>query len=86
MFQSFKSVKRRNRLEGKNLSKKENDKWDIEIIEGIKPYTLHLTLFKSRLNIEDDKGNKIAIDKRDNSIKIQRWGNVEWHRGEDEPK
>jgi hypothetical protein len=71
----------------KKLPKKElKNEWDIEITEGDKPYTLHLQLFKSRLNIDDGQGNKIAIDKRDNAIKIQRWGNVEWHRGEDEPK
>ena len=54
--------------------------WKVEITEGGKTYTLTLKLFKSRLNIEDEHGNKIAVDKRDKWIKIQRWGNVEWHR------
>jgi hypothetical protein len=55
-------------------------KRDIEIIEGSKSYKLHLTLFKSRLDIEDDEGNKIAVDKRDDAIKIEPWGNVKFHR------
>ncbi|MGD0977878.1 MAG: hypothetical protein ABR962_01925 [Candidatus Bathyarchaeia archaeon] len=54
--------------------------WKVEIVEGDKKYTLKLELFKSRLNIEDEEGNKIAVDKRDGCIKIERWGNVEWHR------
>jgi hypothetical protein len=53
---------------------------DIEITEGSKTYRLHLTLFKSRLNIEDEEGNKVAVDKRDGKIKIEPWGNVEFHR------
>jgi len=56
--------------------------WQVDIIEGGKKYILTLKLFKSRLDIEDEEGNKIAVDKRDNWIKIQRWGNVEWHREE----
>jgi len=43
-------------------------------------YNLTLTHFKSRLNIEDEEGNKIAVDKRDGCIKIEKWGNVDWHR------
>jgi hypothetical protein len=53
---------------------------DVEITEASKTYKLHLTLFKSRLNVEDTEGNKIAIDKRDGKIAIQKWGNVEFHR------
>lgn len=58
-------------------------KWgkDITITEGNKDYPLKLELYKSRLIIKDDEGNKIAVDKRDNWIKIQPWGNVAWHRG-----
>ena len=52
----------------------------IDITEGDKEYPLTLKLFKSRLVIEDNEGNKVAIDKRDNWIKIERWGNVDWHR------
>lgn len=54
--------------------------WQVDIIEGNKEYTLTLKLYKSRLNIEDEEGNKIAVDKRNGCIKIERWGNVEWHR------
>lgn len=59
-------------------------KWEreIEITEGNREYSLTLKLFKSRLVIEDGEGNKVAIDKRDNWIKIERWGNVDWHREE----
>lgn len=56
------------------------DTWRVAITEGNKKYSLTLTLFKSRLNIEDEEGNKIAVDKRDGCIKIERWGNVDWHR------
>lgn len=55
-------------------------KWKVEITEGAKTYALKLTLFKSRLNIEDEEGNKIAVDKRDGKIRIEKWGNVDWHR------
>ena len=53
---------------------------DIEIVEGDKTYKLHLILFKSRLNIMDEEGNKIAIDKRDGKFVIEPWGTVEFHR------
>jgi len=62
-----------------------NKKWDIEITEGNKTYKLHLTLFKSRLDIEDEQGNKIAVDKRDRKIVIEPWGNVEFHREDRHP-
>lgn len=57
-------------------------KWEkeITITEGNKGYPLSVKLFKSRIVIEDKEGNKVAIDKRDNWIKIERWGNVDWHR------
>lgn len=57
-------------------------KWkkEITITEGNKDYPLSVKLFKSRIVIEDKEGNKVAIDKRDNWIKIERWGNVDWHR------
>ena len=54
--------------------------WKVDITEGNKTYTLTLKLYKSQLNIEDEDGNKIEVDKRDNWIKIQRRGNVDWHR------
>ncbi|MGB8216180.1 MAG: hypothetical protein WCE94_02670 [Candidatus Methanoperedens sp.] len=57
-------------------------KWEkeITITEGNKDYPLSVKLFKSRIVIEDKEGNKVAIDKRDNRIKVERWGNVDWHR------
>jgi hypothetical protein len=58
---------------------------DIDITEGGKTYKLHLTLFKSRLNIEDTEGNKIAVDKRDDKIVIEPWGMVEFHRQDRHP-
>ncbi len=60
-------------------------RWDIEITEGSKTYKLHLTLFKSRLNIEDEEGNKIAVDKRDGKIVLEPWGNVDFHRTDRHP-
>ena len=54
--------------------------WKFSIIEGGKKYNLTAKLFKSRLNIEDEDGNKIAVDKREKKIRIQKWGDVDWHR------
>ncbi len=59
------------------------DERKVQIIEGLKEYTLTEKWFKSRIVFEDEEGNKVAIDKRDGWIKIQRSGNVDWHR---EPK
>lgn len=54
---------------------------DFEITEaGDKAYPMHMTLFKSRLVIEDEDGNKVAVDKRKGRIALQKWGNVRWHR------
>ncbi|MDH5782475.1 MAG: hypothetical protein OEZ35_02230 [Candidatus Bathyarchaeota archaeon] len=54
--------------------------WKFSIIEGKKKYKLTAKLFKSRLDIEDEDGNKIAVDKREKKIRIQKWGDVDWHR------
>jgi hypothetical protein len=59
------------------------DERKVRIIEGSKGYTLTEKWLKSRIVFEDEDGNRVAIDKRDNWIKIQRSGNVDWHR---EPK
>ena len=56
------------------------DERKVKIIEGSKEYTLTEKWYKSRIVFEDEEGNKVAIDKRDNWIKIQRWRNVDWHR------
>jgi hypothetical protein len=62
------------------MDPKIGDKWIVTINEGGIDYNLIIRLYKSRLNIEDEEGNKIAVDKRRGKIKIQKWGNVEWHR------
>ena len=49
------------------------------IIEREKEYYLTVKLYRSRLVIEDKRGNKIAVNKRSKAIKIERWGNVEWY-------
>jgi hypothetical protein len=56
--------------------------WNEQITEGNKTYTLHLMLYKSTLKILDEAGNAINVDKRDDKIKIQKWGTVVWHRKE----
>lgn len=53
--------------------------WSFPLIEREKEYYLTAKLFRSRLVIEDERGNKIAVNKRSKSIKIERWGNVEWY-------
>jgi hypothetical protein len=35
-------------------------------------------LYKSKLVIEDKRGNKIAVNKRSKAIMIERRGKVEW--------
>ena len=55
--------------------------WKFSITEGGKKYNLTAKLYKSRLDVEDEEGNKLAIDKRDGAIKIERLhGTIEWHR------
>ncbi len=64
----------------KNLT--EGNEGYFEITEGKKRYKLRYKLLKSRLKITDceDKENKVAVDKRKRKIRIQRWGDVDWHR------
>ena len=52
--------------------------WSFPIIEREKEYRLTAKLYRSRLVIEDKRGNKIAVNKRSKAIKIERWGMVEW--------
>ena len=53
--------------------------WRFSIVEREKEYHLTAKLYRSKLVIEDELGNKIAINKRRKTIKIERWKNVEWH-------
>lgn len=52
--------------------------WSFPIIEREKEYRLTAKLYKSKLVIEDRRGNKISINKRSRAIIIERWGNVDW--------
>jgi len=56
------------------------DERDVKIIEGNKEYTLKETVYKSRIVIKDEDGNRVAIDKRKGKIKVERRGKVEWHK------
>ena len=53
--------------------------WRFQLVEHEKEYYLTAKLFRSRLVIEDEQGNKIAVNKRLNAIKIDRFGKVYWH-------
>ena len=52
--------------------------WSFPIIERGKEYRLTVKLYKSKLVIEDKRGNKIAVNKRSKAIVIERWGKVDW--------
>lgn len=52
--------------------------WTFSVVSREKEYYLTAKLYKSKLVIEDELGNKIAINKRLKEIKIERWGNVDW--------
>lgn len=52
--------------------------WSFPLIEREKEYYLTAKLYRSRLVIEDKRGNKIAVNKRSKAIKIERWGNIEY--------
>ena len=52
--------------------------WSFPIIERGKEYLLTAKLYKSKLVIEDKRGNKIAVNKRSKAILIERWGKVDW--------
>ena len=51
--------------------------WKFLLIEREKEYYLTARLYRSRLVVEDERGNKISINKRRRAIRIERWGNVE---------
>jgi hypothetical protein len=52
--------------------------WSFSIFERGKEYRLTAKLYKSKLVIEDKRGNKVAINKRSKAILIERRGNVDW--------
>jgi hypothetical protein len=52
--------------------------WSFPIIEHGKEYALTAKLYKSKLIIEDKRGNKIAVNKRSKAILIERIGKVDW--------
>lgn len=52
--------------------------WSFPIIGREKEYRLTAKLYRSKLVIEDKRGNKIAVNKRSRAIMIERWGKVEW--------
>lgn len=54
--------------------------WSFPLIGRENEYRLTAKLYKSKLVIEDKRGNKIAVIKRSRSIIIERSGKVEWIR------
>ena len=52
--------------------------WSFPITEHGKEYSLTAKLYKSKLVIEDKRGNKIVVSKRSKAILIERWGKVDW--------
>ena len=60
--------------------------WSFPIIEHGKEYRLTAKLYKSKLVIEDRRGNKISINKRSRAIIIERWGNGDWVEDIPNPK
>ena len=51
--------------------------WSFSIVERGKEYRLTAKLYKSKLVIEDKRGNTIAVNKRSKAILIERSGKVE---------
>jgi len=60
----------------------EGDEGSFEITEhGSKVYKMRYKLLKTSLNVYDEDGNFISIDKRKGRIVINRHKtNVDWHR------
>jgi hypothetical protein len=52
--------------------------WSFSIIERGKEHRLTAKLYRSKLVIEDKRGNKVTINKRSKAIMIERRGKVEW--------
>ena len=55
-----------------------NSAWKFLITNRDKQYWLTAKLYKSKIVIEDELGNKIAIHKRLKQLIIERERNVEW--------
>ena len=47
--------------------------WSFPLIGREKEYRLTAKLFRSKLVIEDRRGNKIAVKKRSRVIMVERW-------------
>jgi hypothetical protein len=54
--------------------------WSFPIVGREKEYRLTAKLYRSKLVIEDKRGNKIAVNKRSRAMIIERWGKVEWFK------
>ena len=52
--------------------------WSFPIIERGEEYRLTAKLYRSKMVIEDERGNKIAVNKRSKAIVIESRGRVEW--------
>jgi hypothetical protein len=51
--------------------------WSFPIIERGKEYCLTAKLYRSKLVIEDNRGNKIAVNKRSKTLLLERLGKIE---------
>jgi len=52
--------------------------WSFPLVGREKEYRLTAKLYKSKLVIEDKRGNKIAVNKRSRTLMIERKGKVDW--------
>ena len=52
--------------------------WSFPLVGLEKEYRLTAKLYRSKLVIEDERGNKIAVNKRSRTLMIERKGKVEW--------
>lgn len=52
--------------------------WSFALVGREKEYRLTAKLYRSKLVIEDKRGNKIAVNKRSRALMIERKGKVEW--------
>jgi len=52
--------------------------WSFPLFGREKEYRLTAKLYRSKLVIEDKRGNKIAVSKRSRALMIERKGTVEW--------